>query len=705
MAEDIRDKPVDALTATEARRELRLLAQEIETHDRLYYLAEQPTITDAAYDALRQRNSAIEARFPDAIRKDSPSLRVGAPVAAAQGFRKVRHAKPMLSLGNAFEASDVEEFEARVRRFLGLDADAPLALVAEAKIDGLSLSVRYENRDLVLAATRGDGEEGEDVTANVRTIADVPDRLPDDAPDILEVRGEVYLSRREFQRINQDRAAEAAPLYVNPRNAASGALRQLDAAITASRKLRFFAYSWGEASAPLAETQTAALARLGAFGFVINPLTETVVGAAGALKVYGKVEAARPSLDYDIDGVVYKVDRLDWQERLGQVARAPRWAVAHKFQAEQAETVLLDIDIQVGRTGALTPVARLKPVFVGGVTVANATLHNAYEIERKDIRKGDTVVIQRAGDVIPQVVRPILEKRPADAVAYVFPTRCPVCGSEATRGADADDKVTRCAGGLTCAAQKLERLKHFVSRNAFDIEGLGGKRVEELIERGVVTEPADFFMLERRAAAGALDIETWEGWGRASTTKLFDAIRARRTIGLDRFLYALGIRQVGEATARLLARHYGDLEALERAMAAANDPASEAFADLNAIDGIGVSVAADLTAFFHDPQNQTVLAHLTDILEIEPVAAPVATSSPIAGKSIVFTGTLEGMSRGEAKARAEALGAKVVGSVSKKTDIVVVGVDAGSKAKKAAELELTVWTEAEWLAVAAGDDA
>lgn len=701
MTDPLRDKPVEDLSAVEGRRELRRLAQEIAEHDRLYYLAEQPSISDAEYDLLRRRNLAIEERFPDEKRKDSPSDRVGAPVAATQGFAKVRHARPMLSLQNAFADEDVAEFVARIRRFLNLEADAPVDLVAEAKIDGLSLAIRYENRKLVLGATRGDGEEGEDVTENVRTIEDVPEELPPDAPDVFEVRGEVYLSHSEFRRINEEREAEGEPLYVNPRNSASGALRQIDSTVTASRRLRFFAYSWGETSAQLAETQSAALERINGFGFTVNPLTSAAAGAEAALEIYRDIEAARPTLDYDIDGVVYKVDRLDWQARLGQVARAPRWAIAHKFAAEQAETRLHAIDIQVGRTGALTPVARLEPVFVGGVTVSNATLHNADEIARKDIRVGDAVVIQRAGDVIPQVVRSLPEKRPADSSPFAFPTRCPVCASEVTRGEDAGDAVTRCTGGLICDAQRLERMKHFVSRNAFDIEGLGGKRVEELIERSVVTEPADFFKLEVQAARGEIDIYDWEGWGRTSVNNLFDAIRARREIGFDRFLFALGIRQIGEATARLLARHYGDLPSLQSTLAAAQDKESEAYQDLVAIDGIGDSVATDLLAFFHDPQNQEVLAHLADVLAIQPVAqAADDTGSPIAGKTIVFTGGLEAMSRNEAKAKAESMGAKVTGSVSKKTDIVVVGTDAGSKAKKATELGLITWTEAEWLDVA-----
>ncbi|MGZ0188926.1 MAG: NAD-dependent DNA ligase LigA, partial [Alphaproteobacteria bacterium] len=525
MAKDLTVVPVGELTSVEVRRELRRLAQEITEHDRLYYLAEQPKITDAEYDQLRRRNLEIEARFPDDKRADSPSDRVGAPIVESQGFQKVRHARPMLSLSNAFDDDDVQEFETRVRRFLSLSEADQMDLVAEAKIDGLSLSIRYEDCKLILAATRGDGEEGEDVTENVLTIEDIPKSLPAGAPDILEVRGEVYLSHSEFQRINIEREAAGEPLYVNPRNAASGALRQLDSRITASRGLRFFAYSWGEVSGSLAATQSDALEAFRSYGFTVNPLTHTAKGAAGALAVYHDIEQQRPTLDYDIDGVVYKIDRLDWQTRLGQVARAPRWAIAHKFAAEQAETILLGIDIQVGRTGALTPVARLAPVFVGGVTVSNATLHNADEIGRKDVRVGDTVVIQRAGDVIPQVVRPVLEKRPADAAAYVFPTHCPVCNSETARGEDAADVITRCTGGLICDAQRLERLKHFASRNAFDIEGLGGKRVEELIERNAIREPADVFKLERLAATGALGIETWEGWGKTSTAKLFDAIR------------------------------------------------------------------------------------------------------------------------------------------------------------------------------------
>jgi len=701
----MRDKPVEDLTEMEASRELRMLAKEIAEHDKRYYTDEAPIITDPDYDLLRRRNEEIEARFPDKVRKNSPSKRVGAPAAVSQGFAKVRHAVPMLSLQNAFDDADVMEFETRIRRFLSLDDAAPISLVAEAKIDGLSLSVRYIDGKLERAATRGDGEEGEDVTANVRTIEDIPETLPAGAPAVLEVRGEVYLSHSEFRRINKEREAESAALYVNPRNAASGALRQLDASITASRRLQFFAYSWGELSAPLAETQFGALQRLAEFGFSINPLTDACDGAAGALATYAKIGDSRPNLDYDIDGVVYKVDRLDWQARLGQVSRAPRWAIAHKFAAEQAETKLLAIDLQVGRTGAITPVARLEPVFVGGVTVSNATLHNAGEIERKGILIGDTVTIQRAGDVIPQVVGPVMAKRPDDAQAFTFPETCPVCGSEVTRGLDGGDAVARCSGGMVCKAQRLERLKHFVSRNAFDIEGLGGKRVEELIERDLVQSPADFFRLEARVRSGEINPGEWEGWGATSVTNLFAAIEQRRVIGFDRFLFGLGMRQIGETTARLLARHYGDLPNLQTAMATATEPESEAYQDLLAIDGIGAGVAADLVAFFHEPQNQEILDALANALTIETLEAPANVASAISGRTIVFTGGLEAMSRGEAKARAEALGAKVVGSVSKKTDVVVAGTDAGSKAKKAAELGLEIWTEAEWLAVAVGEQS
>ena len=696
---EFRNKPVDALSEVEARRELRMLAKEITKHDKLYYLTEQPIISDAEYDALRARNLAIEERFPEEKRKDSPSDVVGVTIDDNRGFSKVRHSRPMLSLQNAFDADDVVDFETRTRKYLNLTSNEPVFFTAEAKIDGLSLSIRYEERQLVLAATRGDGEEGEDVTANVRTIENIPKQLPSSAPEILEVRGEVYLSHSEFHRINAARETMGEQLYVNPRNSASGALRQLDSSITASRKLQFFAYSWGQISSSLGNSQFEVLEKFKKFGFSINPLTQKTEGSGGLLESYREIEAARALLDYDIDGVVYKVDRLDWQERLGQLSRSPRWAIAHKFKAEQAETRVIDIDIQVGRTGALTPVARLEPVFVGGVTVSNATLHNADEISRKDIRIGDTIIIQRAGDVIPQVVSSILAKRPAEAIPFQFPSTCPVCGSPTTRGEDDDDAVTRCTGGLVCRSQLAERLKHFVSRDAFDIEGLGGKTVEELLDRGIVSSPADFFTLEARADENEISPHTWDGWGQTSVENLFSSIRAKRTIELDRFLYALGIRQVGHTTARLIARHYSTIEVLLSALDEADNPNSESYQDLVNIDGIGLVMAKDLISFFHDPQNQKILNDLMAEITVMPVTPLEANiKSPIAGKILVFTGSMKNMSRSEAKARAEALGAKVAGSVSKKTDIVIAGEDAGSKAKKAKELNILTWSEAEWLA-------
>ena len=701
---EFRNKPVDALSEVEARRELRMLAKEITKHDKLYYLTEQPVISDAEYDALRARNLAIEERFPEEKRKDSPSDVVGVTIDDNRGFSKVRHSRPMLSLQNAFDADDVVDFETRTRKYLNLTSNEPVFFTAEAKIDGLSLSIRYEERQLVLAATRGDGEEGEDVTANVRTIEDIPKQLPSSAPEILEVRGEVYLSHSEFHRINAARETMGEQLYVNPRNSASGALRQLDSSITASRKLQFFAYSWGQISSSLGNSQFEVLEKFKKFGFSINPLTQKTEGSGGLLESYREIEAARALLNYDIDGVVYKVDRLDWQERLGQLSRSPRWAIAHKFKAEQAETRVIDIDIQVGRTGALTPVARLKPVFVGGVTVSNATLHNADEISRKDIRIGDTVIIQRAGDVIPQVVSSILAKRPAEAIPFEFPSTCPVCGSPTTRGEDDDDAVTRCTGGLVCRSQLAERLKHFVSRDAFDIEGLGSKTVEELLDRGIVSSPADFFTLEAKADVNEISPHTWDGWGQTSVENLFSSIRAKRTIELDRFLYALGIRQVGHTTARLIARHYSTIEVLLSALDEADNPNSESYQDLVNIDGIGLVMATDLISFFRDPQNQKILSDLMAEITVMPVTASEANiKSPISGKILVFTGTMKNMSRSEAKARAEALGAKVAGSVSKKTDIVIAGEDAGSKAKKAKELNILTWSEAEWLATCNGN--
>jgi len=691
MAAPADPKPVETLSRDEADFELRWLAAQIAKHDKLYHQKDAPEISDAEYDALRRRNDEIEARFPDLIRPDSPSRRVGA--APAAGFSKVRHRRPMLSLSNAFSEEDVRDFVARIRRFLNLGEEEPVALVAEPKIDGLSASLRYENGKFVLGATRGDGTEGEDITRNLQTIADIPAELPPGAPAVFEVRGEVFMSKADFAALNARQEAAGKKVFANPRNAAAGSLRQLDPSITASRPLHFFAYSWGEVSELPADTQRGFLDRLEQWGFVINPLTRLCDGADTALEAYEAIGHARPTLDYDIDGVVYKVDRLDWQERLGMVSRAPRWAIAHKFPAEQAETILEKIEIQVGRTGALTPVARLTPITVGGVVVSNATLHNEDEIRRKDIREGDTVVIQRAGDVIPQVVRVVEERRPEGTEPYQFPDRCPVCGSEAVR--PEGEAIRRCTGGLICAAQAVERLKHFVSRDAFDIEGLGAKQVEAFYEDGLIRTPGDIFRLKALADA----LMEREGWGEKSVSNLLAAIEERRKIGLDRLIYALGIRQVGQATAKLLAANYGTLEALTAAMLEASDPESEAYANLVNIDQIGPSVAGDLTAFFHEDHNREVLRDLENELEIQSFELQVAEDSPVAGKTVVFTGTLTSVSRNEAKAKAESLGAKVAGSVSKKTDYVIVGADAGSKARKAEELGLTILSEEEWLAL------
>ncbi|MBB4286661.1 NAD-dependent DNA ligase LigA [Roseospira goensis] len=692
------DVAVEALSRDQATAELARLAAEIARHDALYHQQDAPEISDAAYDALRARNDAIEARFPELIRADSPSQRVGA--APASGFGKVVHRVPMLSLGNVFDRADVAEFTAGIRRFLRLSEDEPLALVAEPKIDGLSVSLRYEDGRLVQAATRGDGTEGEDVTANVRTLDDVPERLTGaDVPPVLEVRGEIYMTRDAFLALNERQVEAGAKPFANPRNAAAGSLRQLDPAVTARRPLRLFAYSWGEVRGAAFDSHHGFLERLRDWGLPVNPETRLCQDLDAVLAVYEALEERRASLPYDIDGVVYKVDRVDWQKRLGFVSRAPRWATAHKFPAEQARTVLTAIRIQVGRTGALTPVADLEPVTVGGVVVARATLHNEDEIRRKDIREGDTVVIQRAGDVIPQVVSVVTEARPDGTEPFAFPDHCPVCGSEAPR--PEGEAIRRCTGGLICPAQAIERLKHFVSRDAFDIEGLGAKAVESFYTDGLIRGPADIFRLEEKDRQGLTRLKNREGWGEKSAENLFRAIRERRTIPLERFIYALGIRQVGQATARLLAAHYGTLDALRDAMAAAQDPESEAYRTLVNINDVGTSVARDLLAFFHEEHNQTVLDDLAALLDVQPFERPDtgAAESPLAGKTVVFTGSLETLSRAEAKARAQAMGAKVTGSVSAKTDYVVVGADAGSKAAKARDLGVTTLTEDEFLAL------
>jgi DNA ligase (NAD+) len=687
----LRSVPPEALTREEAEVELAALAAEIATHDRAYYQDATPLVDDAEYDRLRRRNEAIESRFPELARADSPSRRVGAPPAAA--FAKVIHRRPMLSLANAFNDADLAAFVDGVRRFLKElrdDPTIPLEAVAEPKIDGLSVTLRYERGRFIQGATRGDGATGEDVTANLRTLGDIPATIAD-APEIVDVRGEVYMTRAEFRQMNDRQQQSGGKTFANPRNAASGSLRQLDPTVTAQRPLRFFAYAWGEISAPVAATHHQFLQRLSDWGFPVNPEAVVCCGLGEMLAAFHELERRRPLLAYDIDGVVFKVNRIDWQDRLGFVSRAPRWAIALKFEAEKARTILTNIRIQVGRTGALTPVAELEPVTVGGVVVARATLHNEDEIRRKDIRIGDTVIVQRAGDVIPQVVAVDREMRPAGGTAYRFPDHCPECGSLAVR--EPGEAVHRCTGGLICPAQAVERLRHFVSRDAFDIEGLGAKHVEAFWKEGLLRRPGDIFRLARHAP----QIRRFEGWGEKSVDNLLAAIEARRRIGLDRFLYALGIRQVGQATARLLARQYGSIAAWQAAMLAAGKPDSDGYRELVNIDGIGPSIAADLSAFCSEPNNMEVLADLLQEVTVEDFAVPLATPSPIAGKTVVFTGTLTRMTRSEAKTRAEALGAKVAGSVSRMTDLVIVGADAGSKAVKAAELGIRTLSELEWL--------
>jgi len=692
------DAPAAELTRTSAAVELARLAAEIAHHDRRYYVDNDPSIDDAKYDALRRRNTEIEARFPQLVRADSPSARVGAP--PAQGFARVAHRQPMLSLDNAFGPDDARDFVARVVRFLGLDLETPIDLVAEPKIDGLSAALRYERGVFTLGATRGDGFAGEDVTVNLRTVRGVPLRLDgENLPAVLEVRGEVYVRHEDFRALNRAQEEAGRAPYANPRNAAAGSLRQLDSTITAGRRLNFLAYGWGEASALLADSHWEMLAALRGWGFVTNPLARLCVTLDDALAVFDEIEAERTSLPYDVDGVVYKVNRLDWQDRLGTVSRSPRWAIAHKFPAERARTVLQRITIQVGRTGTLTPVAELAPVTVGGVVVQRATLHNEDELARKDVREGDTVVVQRAGDVIPQIVSAIAEKRPATAKPFVFPRKCPECGSHAVREIDPKsgklEAARRCTGGLICPAQAVERLRHFVSRDAFDIAGLGEKQILAFWRDGLIMRPGDLFRLQQND--GEPRLAEREGWGENSVASLFAGIAARRSVSFDRFLYALGIRHVGQTTAKLLARNYGSLETFLRAMNEARDADSVAYAELLAINGIGEVVACALVEFFAEPHNDEVIAELRGVLlQVTDYDAPTI-ASPIANKTVVFTGTMAAMTRGEAKARAEGLGAKVAGSVSAKTDYVVAGADAGSKARKAQELGLTVLSEPEWL--------
>jgi len=701
---EAQERAVDKLTRGEAKAELARLADEIARHDQLYYQQSAPVISDAEYDALRQRNESIEERFPDLVRADSPSKRVGAaPVAA---FGKVVHAVPMLSLNNAFKAEDVHEFEARLRRFLNLKDGEAVAYTAEPKIDGLSISLRYEAGRFVSGATRGDGREGENVTANLRTIGDIPERVSGSkSPDIFEVRGEVYMTHADFAALNEAQAKDGDKVFANPRNAAAGSLRQLDPGITATRPLRFFAWGWGETSELPAETQFEVMQAIAKWGFPVSTLVKRVDGADALIAYHRELELERPTLGFDIDGVVYKVDRLDLQERLGFVSRSPRWAVAHKFPAEKAFTILRDIDIQVGRTGALTPVAKLEPVTVGGVVVSNATLHNEDEIKRKDVRKGDTVEVQRAGDVIPQILRVVDPDRKGRSKPYEFPEICPVCRSHAVREVNPktgkEDAVRRCTGGLICPAQIVERLKHFVSRNAFDIEGLGEKQIELFWEEGLIKEPADIFTLQARdGKAGKPPLAEWEGFGEVSAKKLFDAIEARRRIGFDRFLYGLGIRHVGETNARRIARAYGAFSRFRAAMEEAAAGAAAARAELDGIEGIGEVVAAAVVDFFSEPHNQQLLDRLTAEVTVTDMAT--VRASPVSGKTVVFTGSLERMSRAEAKARAAALGAKVAGSVSKNTDLVVAGPGAGSKLRDAEALGVKVIDEEAWLKLIEG---
>ncbi|KZB51842.1 NAD-dependent DNA ligase LigA [Thalassospira xiamenensis] len=677
-------------TRTEAGQQHAEISDRIRGFNEAYYINDEPLVPDAEYDALFNRLIELEARYPT-LKKNSPTQEVGA--APADGFAKIKHARPMLSLANAFSREDIVDFLARIRRFLNLTAHSPVEIVGEPKIDGLSLSLRYENRELVSAATRGDGTEGEDVTANVAHITDIPKILPEDAPaDVVEIRGEVYMARSAFQKLNETQAETGGKTFANPRNAAAGSLRQLDPTISAKRPLRFFAYSFGELSESLAQTHWDFISKIKGWGFVTNPHTTLLHNTDEIMAFYEELGNQRAELDYDIDGIVYKVNDFELQLRLGFVSRSPRWAIAHKFPAEQARTRVKAIDIQVGRTGALTPVARLEPVTVGGVVVSNATLHNRDEIERLGVQVNDLVVIQRAGDVIPQVVEVIVDERPDDAVPYHFPETCPKCGSHAIR--EEGEAVTRCSGGLICPAQAVERLKHFVSRNAFDIEGMGGKHIEAFFDLGWVRSPADIFRIEEKHGDA---LRKLEGWGDKSAEKLFASINERRTVPLDRFIYALGIRQIGQATAKLLARHYGSIAEWRTAMNDAGTPDSDALRDLINIDQIGPSVAHDLIEFMAEEHNRDVLDDLQAVLTIENVEAPQVTDSPVSGKTVVFTGKLELFSRNEAKVKAESLGAKVAGSVSAKTDFLVAGPGAGSKLKKAEELGVTVLDEQGWL--------
>ncbi|WP_299934216.1 NAD-dependent DNA ligase LigA [uncultured Pelagimonas sp.] len=697
------ETPLDKLDETEARAELARLSAILAKANDDYHGADAPVLADAEYDHLKRRNAAIENKFPSLKRADSPSDLVGST--PSDGFGKVQHTVRMLSLSNAFDESDVVDFDDSIRRYLGLDKDADLAYTAEPKIDGLSLSLRYENGVLVQAATRGDGGVGENVTANAKTIADIPHCL-ENAPGIIEIRGEVYMSHADFADLNTRQQARGGKPFANPRNAAAGSLRQLDAEITRSRPLMFFAYSWGELQKPLATTQHGAIDAMKSLGFQVNPMTKTCANPSEMIAHYQNIEAQRATLGYDIDGVVYKVDDLALQGRLGFRSTTPRWAIAHKFPAELAWTRLEAIDIQVGRTGALSPVARLTPVTVGGVVVSNATLHNEDYIagrdsfgeeirDGKDIRVGDWVQVYRAGDVIPKIADVDLSKRANDASPFVFPETCPQCGSDALR--EEGDAVRRCSGGMICPAQAVERLKHFVSRAVFDIDGLGAKQVEQFHQDGWVREPADIFTLEERFSTGIQQLKNREGWGEKSALNLFDAIRQSRAVPLGRLIFSLGIRHVGENASNLLARHYGSWAGFEQAMLAASDFDGPPWEDLLGIDGVGQVMATSLVSAMNQEAERASIDRLVALLDVQDAKQPNTSDSPVAGKTVVFTGTLEKMTRAEAKARAETLGAKVSGSVSKKTDIVVAGPGAGSKEKKARDLGLTLLDEDGWL--------
>ena len=687
-------KDVKELTKIEAEIELKRIAEEMAKSDIAYYQNDNPYLTDAEYDSLKKRNEEIEARFPELIRADSPSKKVGAAIKS--GFGKVPHRFPMLSLGDVFSIEEVDDFILGVKRFLNTSQD--IVFMAEPKIDGLSFSARYENGRFVLGATRGDGTTGEDITNNLRTIAQLPQTLPAGVPDVLEVRGEVYMAKEDFFAINEKYLAEGKKTFANPRNAAAGSLRQLDANITKERKLSIFAYTWGEVSQRCWDSQAEFFERLQEWGFPTNPLNKLCHSLKDVEENFNHLMEIRAQLSYDIDGIVYKVNDIALQERLGFLTRTPRWAIAHKFPAEQALTRIKDIRIQVGRTGALTPVADLEPINVGGVIVSHATLHNEDEIKRKDIRVNDMVVVQRAGDVIPQIVKVILDKRPADSQEFIFPHICPECGAHAIR--EEDEAVRRCTGGLTCPAQAIERLIHFVSREGFNIEGLGDKIIEDFYHEGILHSPADIFTLEQRNDDGdlfshqknsALHLESRSGWGKKSVENLFQAINQRRLISLPRFIYALGIRQVGTATARLIAQHYGNFANFM------HDMQNKETAKLVQIDGIGGAMAKDIVEFFQEEHNLQTIHDLLQQVRVEDFEDQTDYNSPIAGKTIVFTGTLERMARAEAKAQALSLGARVAGSVSKNTDFVVMGADAGSKATKAKELGITILSEEEYL--------